>query len=107
MAPRHCPSWFDVGTLPPAPAIDEKVKADIMTSVAYVEALIQAELPIPIESPSWALVKDGEVLSCLVALKTTNEPGRAMSLSGWILPRGSSQSQQNGVIHDEFLDAIS
>ena len=33
----HRPSWFDVGTLPP-------VKADIISSVAYVEALIQVEL---------------------------------------------------------------
>ena len=41
-AGRHRPSWFNIRTLPPSH--DEWDEAGIVSSVAYVEALIQAEI---------------------------------------------------------------
>lgn len=73
-----------MGTL--LPGHDERVKAGIVSSVAYVEALIQAEVHRG-AGPHLIILTDssqGAALSFPVVLKTTNELSRVISLSGWI-----------------------
>ncbi|KAH9005889.1 Phospholipase/carboxylesterase [Lactarius hatsudake] len=90
-AGQHRPSWFDIQILPPGH--DEWDEAGIVSSVAYVEALIQAEIHRGADPRRIILMgfSQGAALSLLVALKTTHELGGVISLSGWIPHKGRDQ----------------
>ncbi|KAI9445558.1 lysophospholipase I [Lactarius indigo] len=90
-AGRHRPSWFDIRTLPPDH--DEWDEASVVSSVAYVEALIRAEIHRGVDPCRIILMgfSQGAALSLLVALKTTHELGGVISLSGWIPHKGRDQ----------------
>jgi predicted esterase len=96
-AGRHRPSWFDIRTLPPGH--DEWDEAGIVSSVASVEASIQAEVNHGVDPHRIILVgfSQGAALSFLVALKTTHQLGGVISLSGWIPHKGRDVSHNRTV----------
>ena len=91
-AGSHRPSWFDIRTLPPGH--DEWDDAGIVSSLAYVEALIQAEVHRGVDPRRIILMgfSQGAALGLLVALKTTHELSGVISLSGWIPHKGRDLS---------------
>lgn len=96
-AGRHRPSWFDIRTLPPGH--DEWDEANIVSSIAYVESLIQAEVHRGADPHRIILMgfSQGAALSFLVALKTKHELGGVISLSGWIPHKGREVSHNRTV----------
>lgn len=103
-AGRHRPSWFNIRTLPPGH--DEWDEAGIASSVAYVEALIQAEIHHGVDPHHIILMgfSQGAALSFMVALTATHQLGGVISLSGWIPHKGRDVSHNRTAICDECSD---